>query len=152
MYGAEAYCGVAAVKFEATTNGWPDGAALDVNGIAWQPNSIYRVRAMVKSVDGTFAFYAKGTNPDVTISIPQSNNEWTLIDQTFTTGAAPTTNFFSFNNVDGASTGKTAYIDNWELFYVSPATSAPSIKTNSKLNAFVQTVVSLLILKQTLMV
>jgi hypothetical protein len=138
VYGAEAYCGVAAVKFEAITNTWPDGAALDVNGIAWQPNSVYRVRAMVKSVDGTFAFYAKGTNPDVTISIPQSNNEWTLIDQTFTTGAAPTTNFFSFNNVDGASTGKTAYIDNWELFYVSPATSVPSIRTNSKLNAFVQ--------------
>ncbi len=138
VYGAEAYCGAAAVKFEAITNGWPDGAALDVNGIAWQPNSTYRVRAMVKSVDGTFAFFAKGTNPDITISIPQSNNEWALIDQTFTTGAAPATNFFSFNNVDGASTGKTAYIDNWELFYVSPATSVPSIRTNSKLNAFVQ--------------
>lgn len=137
VYGTEAYCGAAAVKFEATTNGWPDGAALDVNGIAWEANSTYRVRAMVKSVDGTFAFFAKGTNPDVTISIAQSNDEWTLIDQTFTTGAAPTTNFFSFNNVDGASTGKIAYIDNWELFYVSPSTSVPSIRTNPKLNAFV---------------
>jgi hypothetical protein len=138
VYGAEAYCGAAAVKFEATTNTWPDGAALDVNSIAWEATSTYRVRAMVKSVDGTFAFFAKGTNPDVTISIPQSNNEWVLIDQTFTTGAAPATNFFSFNNVDGASTGKTAYIDNWELFKVSPSTSVSTLKSDSKLNAFVQ--------------
>lgn len=138
VYGAEAYCGAAAVKFEAITNTWPDGAALDVNSIAWEANSTYRVRAMVKSVDGTFAFFAKGTNPDVTISIPQSNNEWVLIDQTFTTGAAPATNFFSFNNVDGASTGKTAYIDNWELFKVSPSTSVSTLKSDSKLNAFVQ--------------
>ena len=138
VYGAEAYCGAAAVKFEATTNTWPDGAALDVSSIAWEANSTYRVRAMVKSVDGTFAFFAKGTNPDVTISIPQSNNEWVLIDQTFTTGAAPATNFFSFNNVDGASTGKTAYIDNWELFKVSPSTSVSTLKSDSKLNAFVQ--------------
>ncbi|MBN2766647.1 MAG: T9SS type A sorting domain-containing protein [Paludibacteraceae bacterium] len=136
--GAEAYCGLSAVKFEATTNTWPDGAALDVNGIVWEANSIYRVRAMVKSVDGTFAFYAKGTNPDVTISIAQSNDEWVLIDQTFTTGAAPTTNFFSFNNVDGASTGKVAFIDNWELFKVGPTTSVSSLKNASKLNAYIQ--------------
>ena len=138
VYGAEAYCGAAAVKFEATTNTWPDGAALDVNGIAWEANSTYRVRAMVKSVDGTFAFYAKGANPDVTISIAQSNDEWVLIDQTFTTGAAPTTNFFSFNNVDGGSTGKVAYIDNWELFKVGTTTSVSSLRSSSKLNAFVQ--------------
>ena len=138
VYGAEAYCGVAAVKFEATTNGWPDGAALDVTGIAWEPNSTYRVRAMVKTVDGTLAFFAKGTNPDVTISIPQSNDQWVLIDQTFTTGATPTTDFFSLNNVDGASTGKIGYIDNWELFKVSTPTSVNSLISNSKLNAFIQ--------------
>lgn len=136
--GAEAYCGLSSVKFEATTNTYPDGAALDVNGIVWESNSTYRVRAMVKSVDGTFAFFAKATDPDVTISIPQSNNEWVLIDQTFTTGANPGTNFFSFNNVDGASTGKVAFIDNWELFKVSPSTSVSTLKSDSKLNAFVQ--------------
>ena len=42
-----------------------------------------------------------------------------MIDQTFTTGATPTTDFFSFNNVDGASTGKIAYIDNYELYNVT---------------------------------
>lgn len=38
--------------------------------------------------------------------------------------------------MDG-STGKVAYIDNWELFKVSPSTSV-SLKSDSKLNAFVQ--------------
>lgn len=136
--GAEAYCGLYSVKFEATTNTYPDGAALDVNGIVWEANSTYRVRAMVKSVDGTFAFFAKATDPDVTISIPQSNDVWVLIDQTFTTGANPGTNFFSFNNVDGASTGKVAFIDNWELFKVGPSTSVSSLRSTSKLNAFIQ--------------
>ena len=136
--GAEAYCGLYSVKFNATTNTYPDGAALDVNGIVWEANSIYRVRAMVKSVDGTFAFFAKATDPDVTISIPQSNDDWVLIDQTFTTGATPGTNFFSFNNVDGASTGKVAFIDNWELFKVGPSTSVSSLRSTSKLNAFIQ--------------
>lgn len=138
VYGAEAYCGAAAVKFNATTNTYPNGAALDVKDIAWEANSTYRVRAMVKSVDGTFAFFAKGANPDVTISIAQSNDEWVLIDQTFTTGAAPTTNFFSFNNVDGGSTGKVAFIDNWELFKVGTTTSVSSLRSASKLNAFIQ--------------
>ncbi len=136
--GAEAYCGLSSVKFNATTNTYPDGAALDVNGIVWEANSIYRVRAMVKSVDGTFAFFAKATDPDVTISIPQSNDDWVLIDQTFTTGATPGTNFFSFNNVDGASTGKVAFIDNWELFKVGPSASVSSLRSASKLNAFIQ--------------
>ena len=118
VYGEEAFCGLAAVKFNATTNGYPDGAALDVNNVPWQANTTYRMRAMVKAVDGTFAFFANGTNPNVTISVPQSNDEWVLIDKTFTTGASPTSSFFSFNNVDGASTGKIAYIDNWELYAI----------------------------------
>jgi hypothetical protein len=126
VYGAEAYCGAAAVKFNATTNTYPNGAALDVAGIAWEANSTYRVRAMVKSVDGTFAFLANGADPNVTISVPQSNDEWVLIDETFTTGANPTTSFFTFNNVDGASTGLTAYIDNYELYNIT------SISTGTK--------------------
>lgn len=133
--GSEAYCGARAVKFDALTNGWPDGAALDVNGIQWKANTWYRVRAMVKTVDGTLAFFAKGTDPDVTIPVAQSNENWVEIDQTFKTGAAPTTNFFSLNNVDGGSTGKIAYIDNWELYELPLGTSVanPSIDTTTRL-------------------
>ena len=114
----QAYCGAACVKFDGIANAYLDGAALDVINIAWAPNATYRVHAWVKAVDGTFAFLAQGTNPDVLISVPQ-NNQWVLIDQTFTTGAAPTTSFFTFNNLDGASTGKIAYIDNYELYNIT---------------------------------
>lgn len=135
--GAEAYCGARAVKFDALTNGWPDGAALDVNGIAWKANTWYRVRAMVKTVDGTLAFFAKGTDPDVTISIAQSTDQWVEIDQTFKTGATPTTNFFSLNNVDGASTGKIAYIDNWELYELPLGTSIDNTTIDNATRLFV---------------
>jgi len=130
----EAYCGAACVKFDALTNAYSDGAAMDVTGIAWAANSTYRLHAWVKAVDGTFAFLANGANPDVTISVPQSNNEWVLIDKTFTTGAKPTTGFFTFNNVDGASTGKIAYIDNYELYNIGVITNAvnPADNLNQK--------------------
>ncbi len=128
VHGAEAYCGEAAVKFDATTNGYPDGAALDVSSVAWQPNHTYKVYAKVKAVDGTFAFYAKGTDPDAAIAIPQSTSgDWEDFEAEFTTGAAAATNFFSFNNVDNGSTGKVAYIDNWELYDMG-ATSSVATK------------------------
>jgi hypothetical protein len=132
----EAYCGAGCVKFNATTNIYPTGAALDVPTVAWAPNSTYRLHARVKAVDGTFAFFAKGTAPDVTISVPQ-NNQWVLIDQTFTTGAAPTSNFFSFNNVDGASTGKIAYIDNYELYNITSTITGVNQLGNTKFNTYV---------------
>lgn len=135
--GAEAYCGARAVKFDALTNGWPDGAALDVNGIQWKANTWYRVRAMVKTVDGTLAFFAKGTDPDVTIPVAQSNDQWVEIDQTFKTGATPTTNFFSLNNVDGGSTGKIAYIDNWELYEMPLGTSVETTSIDNTTRLFV---------------
>jgi len=135
--GAEAYCGARAVKFDALTNAWPDGAALDVNGIQWKAETWYRVRAMVKTVDGTLAFFAKGTDPDVTIPVAQSNEQWVEIDETFKTGAAPTANFFSLNNVDGASTGKIAYIDNWELYEMPLGTSVENPALDSATRLFV---------------
>lgn len=128
VFGEEAYCGAAAVKFNATTNGWPDGAALDV-AIAWKPNTTYRFRAMVKAVDGTFAFFTKGTAPDMTFPVAQ-NDEWVLVDHTFTTGESTANHFLTFNNVDGASTGKVAYIDNYELYEVpNPADAITHLYT-----------------------
>ncbi len=127
--GAEAYCGASAVKFAATTNGYPDGAALDVSSVAWQPGHTYKVYAKIKALDGTFVFFAKGTDPDAAITVPQSTTgDWESFEAEFTTGAAAATNFFSFNNVDNGSTGKMAYIDNWELYDMGLTTSiAPKL-------------------------
>ncbi|MDD4991128.1 MAG: T9SS type A sorting domain-containing protein [Paludibacter sp.] len=134
--GAEAYCGMSSVKFTATTNGWPDGAALDVSNITWAANQTYRFRAMVNATDGSVAFLAKNTNPDFLYVVPQTTG-WVQIDQTFATGANPSSGFFTFNNVDGTGTnGKIAYIDNYELWPVSPATGVQTANDISKTNVY----------------
>lgn len=136
--GAEAYCGMSSVKFTATTNGWPDGAALDVSNIVWAANQTYRLRAMVNATDGSVAFLAKNTNPDFLYVVPQTTG-WVQIDQTFTTGANPTSGFFTFNNVDGVGTnGKIAYIDNYELWPVSPTTAVQTTTNLSKPNVYIK--------------
>jgi len=137
VVSGEAYCGAKCVKFTATTNVYPTGAALDVTGIAWAANTKYRVRAKVKTVDGTFAFLANGTNPDFLVSVPMSGTNWIQIDTTFTTGASPASGFFTFNNVDGASTGKIAYIDNYELYNLSTiVTALDNVAAQQVLNVY----------------
>ena len=135
--GQEAYCG-SSCKFSAKTNDWPDGAALDVTNIAWAPNATYRYRAVVKTVDGSCAFLANGTNPNYLKVIPQSGNNWVVVDETFTTGSAPTTGFFTFNNVDGVGTnGKIAYIDNYELYNISSTTALKPVIGDNQ-NIYIQ--------------
>jgi len=134
--GTEAYCG-SSCKFTATTNGYPDGAALDVTNIAWASNATYRFRAVVKTVDGSCAFLANGTNPNYLKVIPQSGNNWVIVDQIFTTGSAPTTGFFTFNNVDGSVTGKTAYIDNYELYNITSLTALKTVGVENQ-NIYIQ--------------
>ena len=123
VVSGEAYCGKNCIKFDAQSNSWPNGAALDVTNISWAPNATYRFRAMVKAVDGSFAFLANNTNPNFLKVIPQSNN-WVQIDTIFVTGANPGTSFFTFNNVDGGATGKVAYIDNYELYNITTLTTS----------------------------
>jgi FAD synthase len=61
-----------------------------------------------------------------------SGDNWVKVDSTFTVGASPTTGFFTFNNADGASTGKIAYIDNYELYDItSLATSVNQVAKNT---------------------
>ncbi|MFA5045671.1 MAG: T9SS type A sorting domain-containing protein [Paludibacter sp.] len=127
IVSGEAYCGAKCVKFTAVTNGWPEGAALDVNAIPWTAGHKYRVRVMVKTVDGTLGMLAKGTSPDFMMSIPQSGTNWITIDTTFTAGAGAAANFFTINNVDAAATGKIAYIDNYELYDLGLGTGVKTI-------------------------
>lgn len=135
--GAEAYCGLSSVKFTAVTNGWPDGAALDVSNVTWTANQTYRFRAMVNATDGSVAFLAKNADPDFLYVVEQTTG-WVQIDQTFTTGANPTSGFFTFNNVDGSSTGKIAYIDNYELWPVSSATAVKTTRELSKPSIYIK--------------
>jgi hypothetical protein len=134
--GSEAFCG-SSCKFTATTNGYPDGAALDLSNVAWAPNATYRYRAVVRTVDGSCAFYANGTNPNYLKVIPQSGSDWVVVDQTFTTGSNPTSGYFSFNNVDGSVNGKIAYIDNYELYNITSLTALQAVGVENQ-NIYIQ--------------
>jgi len=130
IVSGEAYCGMNCVKFTGLTNTWPNGAAMDVDNITWVANHTYRFRAMVKAVDGSFGFLANGSSPNFVVSVPMSGNNWVKVDSTFTVGASPASGFFTFNNVDGASTGKIAYIDNYELYDITSLTSVNQVSKN----------------------
>ena len=119
VYGADAYCGFGGVMFEATTNGWPDGAAMDITDIAWVANSAYRVRFMYKTMDGSLGLLANQTDPNFSMPLPDTEDEWVEIDTVFQVGASPGTSFFTINNVDAGADGLTAFIDNYELYEVA---------------------------------
>ncbi|NLO69426.1 MAG: T9SS type A sorting domain-containing protein [Porphyromonadaceae bacterium] len=125
----EPFCGNGAVKFDAQTNSYPEGAALDVN-LTWKPNTTYRVKAMVKTVDGSVVLFAKGTSPDFLYVIPQSNDEWVEVDKIINTGSSAGNGFLSINNVDGNATGKVVFIDNYELYELFDAPNVLLDKSN----------------------
>ena len=113
----EAYCGIRAGKVSGQEICWPNGGSITTPDIAWQPNTSYRVRAMVKTVDGSFTVGMSnvfGDKKHLHITLDTSN-EWEQIDSVFTTSADAITGLSYFNNCEGA-TGLTGYIDNWEIF------------------------------------
>lgn len=82
-----------------------------------QPMTTYRIRAMVKTLDGTFQLGVLGyelDQPDINYVV-NTEGEWMPIDFTFTTGAVMgDVRVMFFNNY--LCTGTKAYIDNWEMF------------------------------------
>lgn len=84
------------------------------------PNTKYRLRAMIKTMDGSFQIGVLGWSTgqsDLNFQI-DTKAEWMALDTTFTTGAAVGDDFGNslmfFNN--WACTGRLAYIDNWEMY------------------------------------
>lgn len=128
----EVYCGGTSVKIGdglATCKGSID---FGLNGII-EPSSIYRVRAMVKSVDGSAqlgVFGWKNGAGDIN-SIFDSGNEWKQLDFTFTSGEAVGSNAGLFINNCGGRTAKTILADNWEMYKVDVANSV-SVKYVNK--------------------
>ena len=119
--GSEAYSGYGSAKLIGV-----NGASVTTAAITWTPSTKYRIRAMVKTT-GNFQFgvqnsYA-GTAANATyeIVIPSTNNTWKQVDYVFTTGAAATSGYVYFN-MQGRG-GTLGYIDNWELYNISDASS-----------------------------
>lgn len=104
------YCGSSCGKI--TTSGSIDAA------LTLKTYTKYRMRAMVKTVGGTFQLgVAKydGAAADVT-KIVDTQGAWSAVELNFNTGATVSGALTFFNNYQ--KTGTTGYIDNWELYEV----------------------------------
>ncbi len=123
VYGFEAYCGGSSMKLGNGGDGCD--AALDISPFDFEPNTTYRIRVMVKTVDGSIGLLVKGADPDFGYAI-DTYGEWMQVDTTFTTGENPTDNFISFNKCDYSSNCTYCYVDNYEIF-VDDGTSAIEI-------------------------
>ncbi len=117
VYGFEAYCGASAIKLY-DANGSGCTAALDIPNFAWQPNTTYKVRAMVKTENGSIGVLASGADPNFGYAF-DSKGEWVELDTIFTTGANTANGFFSFNTCDFGSNATTTFVDNYEIYQVS---------------------------------
>ncbi len=109
------YCGTGSAMFSATTNSWPDGAAMDFYP-TWKGNTTYRVRVMYKTTDGSMGMITNSGVADFGVNLPNTSGEWALLDTTFTTVASPAASFITINNLDMSADGLTAYFDNYELY------------------------------------
>lgn len=137
--GSEAYCGKNSIKIAGTAQCWPNGGSISTPSVTWAPNSTYRFHAMVKTMDGTFNMGVQNANVgggsgDYNIEVPNTNGVWTEFTATFVSGSSPGSGVAFFNNC-GASTGMTAYIDNWELYDISDIVMGNSVNPQHKIYA-----------------
>ncbi len=135
VIGDDAYCGLSAAKLE-DVDGSGCTAALDISNFEWKANTSYRVRVMVKTLGGTIGILASGTDPDFGFAF-DTEGEWVELDTVFMTGASPGVGFFSFNTCDFSSNCTAAYIDNYELYELSPdASLSDLLVSGSTVNGF----------------
>ncbi|MCU4163423.1 cadherin-like beta sandwich domain-containing protein [Carboxylicivirga caseinilyticus] len=124
---AEVYCGKASIKLGTGDTGCD--AAFDINPFAYKANTTYRVRAMVKTVDGSIGFLANSADPNYNDAF-DTGGEWQQIDFYFSTGAAPSASFVTFNKCDNGSNCTYAYIDNYEIYEVNNDATLSAITLN----------------------
>jgi len=116
------YCGAGSISIgNGTTTG---SGSLDVAmaGIL-QPNTVYRVKVMIKTIGGTFHLGVDAA-PNVEKAI-DTNGAWAPLEFTFTTGATLVASPVMYIN-NYACTGLLAYVDNYELYISQDQSIVPS--------------------------
>jgi len=129
------YCGANAIEVGNGTNTCSGSVDVSLNGLI-QPNTTYKVRAMVKTVGGTMQIGLWGWNGsagDIEHKI-DTEGEWMPLEFTFTTGEVLRKNSqgaddhgMFFNNC-GGSTATIGYIDNWEMYEVPDPVMSINLK------------------------
>jgi hypothetical protein len=87
-----------------------------------QPNTSYRIKAMVKTIGGDFQLGIWGLTQNQISNNINTNGEWQTIDFVFKTGSSLQPNQYMWWNNSGR-TGLYGYIDNWEMYDVSDIVS-----------------------------
>jgi hypothetical protein len=117
---ANVYCGISTAK---VGNGTTTSGSMEVvlNGKV-QPNTSYRIKAMVKTIGGDFQLGIWGLTQNQISNNINTNGEWQTIDFVFKTAATLQPNQYMWWNNSGRS-GLYGYIDNWEMYDVSDIVS-----------------------------
>lgn len=113
------YCGSRSLKISGKCGGSID---FGLNGKI-VGGKTYRVKAMV-STNGTGEVkigVAGATASNIVNALSTAANEWLPIDFTFTAQAVPNAPNMYFNSCE-TQTATAAFIDNWEMYEVSPTT------------------------------
>lgn len=126
------YCGASSISVGSGLGAGSGSLDVVLTGLL-KPNTFYRVKAMVKTINGSFQLGVWGWSAgqgDLN-NVINTEGEWRVLDFTFTTGATlGNTQGMFWNN--WAQTGTIAYIDNWELY----ETIEPQLSVSKTQGAF----------------
>ncbi|MDD3319966.1 MAG: discoidin domain-containing protein [Paludibacter sp.] len=121
------YCGKYCGKISGTTG------SIDYT-LTLTPYTKYRMKAMVKTVGGSFQIGVSkydGASGDINQLI-NTNGEWQALDFTFNSGQTVTGALTFFNNYQ--KDGTTGYIDNWELYEIGIVNGKDIIISTDQIN------------------
>lgn len=129
------YDGRTSYHADGKATGWPDGATLDYRFTSpLESTTYYCLKAMVKTMDGTFTFSVKNadiegtaSNNLFTMTVPFTDGLWEEFYTTFLTGNITGEQDLFFNNADGGATGTQAFLDNYEMYKLPIFLSKDSI-------------------------
>lgn len=129
---ANVYCGASSMAVGNGTSAGSGSLNVDVTG-RLVPNTMYRVKAMVKTVDGSFQMGVLGWSQgegDINHVI-DTQGEWKPLEFSFTTGAIlrPDVHVLFWNNWQ--CTGTLSYIDNWEIYEAPDAQLNVSVSSEA---------------------
>ncbi len=122
------YCGANSMQVGDGVNVSSGSLNVNLTGVL-EPSTTYRVRVMVKTMDGNFQVGLWGwSNGEGDINHPiDTQGEWQAVDFTFTTGAVLGANQGMFVN-NYLCTGTIAFADNWEMYMLPESTLSASKK------------------------
>lgn len=129
---ANVYCGASSMAVGNGTSTGSGSLNVDVTG-RLLPNTMYRVKAMVKTVDGSFQMGVLGWSEgegDINHVI-DTQGEWKALEFSFTTGAVlrPDVHVLFWNNWQ--CSGTLSYIDNWEIYEAPDAQLNVSVSSEA---------------------